>query len=355
MKPLVANEEQLLQVIDRMVERTFTVDYSWDWPAGVAFYGVGIAFRATGKEQYIERLQEWVDEYIAFGLPPMSVNIVSMGHTLLTLYQETGDTRYLELAQNKADYLLNDALRFAEGVLQHTVGVGRNDFPEQAWIDTLFMAGYFLIRIGTELRDERYTQDGFLQFQGHEKYLQDPITNLYYHGWDHVQGNNMSSIYWARGNAWAAYTMAQVVRMIDVKEPAFMEIYGSLRDQLSALIELQSDKGLWHTVLTDPTSYEETSGSAGIGAALVLTGHTPKSYRAAQRALEGMLEKVDKHGNVLDVSTGTAVMNTVEGYLQTSKKRIEGWGQGLALTFFSHVLLRNKKAQSYERVNTSSE
>ncbi|MFA9456761.1 hypothetical protein ACERJO_08305 [Halalkalibacter sp. AB-rgal2] len=33
MKPLVANEEQIIQIIDRMVERTFAMDHSWDWPA----------------------------------------------------------------------------------------------------------------------------------------------------------------------------------------------------------------------------------------------------------------------------------------------------------------------------------
>ncbi|SDZ31224.1 unsaturated rhamnogalacturonyl hydrolase [Evansella caseinilytica] len=339
MKPLDFNEKQLTEMIDRIVERTFAMDHTWDWPAGVAFYGVGAAYRATKNERYLSLLKEWIDEYIEFGLPPMSVNIVSMGHTLLTLYQETGEDAYLELAKKKADYLINEAPRFAEGVLQHTVGGGVSVFPEQAWIDTLFMAGYFLIRMGQELDNDVYMQDGLRQFHGHEKYLQDPNTNLYFHGWDHLQQNNMSGVFWARGNAWAAYTMAAILRIIDVQEPSFMEIHGSLRDQLSTLIRLQSKNGLWHTVLTDPDSYEETSGSAGIAAALILSGaNTPRSHKAVQRALDGLLAKVDEGGTVRDVSTGTAVMNTVDGYLHTSKKRIEGWGQGLALAFFSAVL-----------------
>ncbi|MDQ0253196.1 unsaturated rhamnogalacturonyl hydrolase [Evansella vedderi] len=343
MKPLEYNEEQIVEVIDKIVNRTFEMDHTWDWPAGVAFYGVGAAYRATKNERYLTLLKEWIDEYIEYGLPPMSVNIVSMGHTLLTLYQDTGEEKYLELAKEKADYLINDAPRFAEGVLQHTVGGGVSVFPEQAWIDTLFMAGYFLIRMGDELDNDEYTNDGLRQFHGHEKYLQDKVTNLYYHGWDNLAGNNMSGIFWARGNAWAAYTMAAVLRKIDVQEPSFMEIHGSLRDQLSALIRLQSENGLWHTVLTDPSTYEETSGSAGIAAALVLNGaNTPRSHKAVQMALDGLLKKVDERGTVLDVSTGTAVMNTVDGYINTSKKRIEGWGQGLALAFFSHVLTSKK-------------
>lgn len=342
MKALAFNEEQLLEIIDRIVLRTFDVDYSWDWPAGVALYGVGLAYQVTQKEQYLQRLKEWIDEYIEYGLPAMSVNRASMGHTLLSLYQFTEEEKYLTLAKEKADYLINEAPKFGDEVLEHTVG-GTLRFTEQAWVDTLFMAGYFLVRLGNTLDDKNYMQLGLKQFQGHEHYLQDDVTHLYYHGWDNLAENNLSSIFWARGNAWAAYTMAAVLRLIDVKEPAFMEINGSLRDQLSALIKLQSDTGLWHTVLTDPTTYEETSGSAGIAAAIVLNGATPKSANVAQKALDALIKKVNEYGTVVDVSTGTAVMNTSEGYQLTSKKRIEGWGQGLALTFFCQVLRQAKK------------
>jgi len=341
LKALKFNEEQILEIIDRIVRRTFEIDYSWDWPAGVAFYGVSLAYQVTQKEQYLQRLKDWVDEYIEYGLPAMSVNAASMGHTLLTLYQVTGEEKYLALAEKKADYLVNEAPKFGDGILEHTVG-GTSIFTEQAWVDTLFMAGYFLVRMGNALDNKGYMQVGLKQFQGHEQYLQDDETHLYYHGWDNIAGNNMSSIFWARGNAWAAYTMAAVLRLIDVKEPAFMEINGSLRDQLSALMNLQSDNGLWHTILTDPTSYEETSGSAGITAALVLNGVTPKSLNVTQKALDALVKKVNEQGTVMDVSTGTAVMNTKEGYQTTSKKRIEGWGQGLALTCFSLALKRTR-------------
>ncbi|MED3645499.1 glycoside hydrolase family 105 protein [Halalkalibacterium halodurans] len=356
MKRVQFDREDVLQKIDRIVNRTFEMDHVWDWPAGVAFYGVGLAYEATKKDAYLQRLKEWFDEYMDYGIPPMCVNIVSMGHTLLTLYQHTGEEKYLQLAIEKADYLLHDAPRFAEGVFQHTVGGGVSVFPEQAWVDTLFMAGYFLIRMGDALNNQAYMDEGIRQFRGHEKYLQDSETNFYYHGWDHLSQSNMSGIFWARGNAWAAYTMAASLRMIDVKEPAFMEIHGSLRDLMSALLNVQSEQGLWHTILTDPSSYEETSGSAGIAAALVLQGaNTPKGHHAAQRAFDALLEKVDARGTVLGVSTGTAVMNHADGYRMTPNRRIEGWGQGLALTFFSHVLMRYTETEQESEPPVESE
>jgi unsaturated rhamnogalacturonyl hydrolase len=83
-----------------------------------------------------------------------------IGHVLLTLYKATNDEKYLDTAIKMADYLLNDAERFADGVLQHTVNGTKYQFPEQAWVDTMFMAGYFLLRIGNLLDREDYFNFG---------------------------------------------------------------------------------------------------------------------------------------------------------------------------------------------------
>lgn len=102
-----------------------------------------------------------------------------------------------------------EALRFGDHVLQHTVSVN-NDFPEQAWADTLFMAAFFLLRMGVLLKDEALIDDALNQYYWHIKYLQDPESGLYYHGYNNITGDHMSGIKWGRANAWAAYTMAQV-------------------------------------------------------------------------------------------------------------------------------------------------
>ena len=35
-------KQQLEEMIDQVVDRTFALDYTWDWPAGIAFYGVAL-------------------------------------------------------------------------------------------------------------------------------------------------------------------------------------------------------------------------------------------------------------------------------------------------------------------------
>lgn len=328
------SKELIFDYIDRIVDRTFAIDFTWDWPAGVAFHGVCKAWEATGKESYLERLEQWVVAYRRVGLPPFTVNACAMGHTLLTLYEGTGKQEYLDMAIEKATYLHERAIRFGDGVFQHTVST-KNDFPEQAWVDTLFMAAYFLLRMGRKLDNKAWVEDALHQYYWHEELLQDERTNLFYHGWDNIHKNHMSGIFWARGNAWAALTMAEALKLIDYTYPMFMQIDGALRDQLSTLVRLQSESGLWHTVLTDPTSYEEVSASSGIGAALIRYGH-PLHREYVDRALRGVLAHIDEDGSVRDVSAGTAVMADAEAYKQVPKKRVQGWGQGLALVFLSY-------------------
>ena len=187
-------------------------------------------------------LKEWMDERLEDGLPKLSVNGVSMGHALISLYKATGEQGYLDVAVQLAEYLKNDAERFADGIFQHTVNSEVYQFPQQAWVDTMMMAGYFLVRMGRLLERDDYLEDGLKQYHGHEEFLQDPETNLYYHGWDHLAQNHMSGVFWARGNAWAALTMAKALDEVHVTHPSFMIIEGSLRDQLAALVRLQSRK-----------------------------------------------------------------------------------------------------------------
>ncbi|GAB2704037.1 glycoside hydrolase family 88 protein [Paenibacillus thermoaerophilus] len=336
MPPLQFDKEEILDAIDRVVHRTFRMDFNWDWPGGVAFYGVTEAYEATGKQQYLDLLKAWVDENLEDGLPRMSINSISIGHSLLTLYKATGDQRYIEEATKMAEYLKHEAPRFGEGVFQHTVNSETYQFPEQAWVDTMFMAGYFLIRIGSMLGRDDFFEDGLRQYHGHENYLQDPVTNLYYHGWDNINQNHMSGIFWARGNSWAALTMSRALSIVPVDHPSFMVIECSLRDQLSSLVRLQGEDGLWHTVLDDPTSYTETSGSAGIAAALLGCGRLYNKY--INKAIVGILGRIAEDGTVKGVSAGTAVMRDAQGYKDVPCKRIQGWGQGLALVFLSSLI-----------------
>ncbi len=332
------DREQVMKAMDAVVDRTMRMDMTWDWPCGVAYYGICEAYEATGKKEYLDAVRARVDEYLELGLPTWTVNTCSMGHCCLSLYQHTGEKKYLDVVMSKIDYLRNSALRFADRVLQHTVSAN-NDFPEQAWADTLFMAAFFMLRVGVELHDEELIDDALNQWYWHIKYLQDPATGLYYHGYNNITKDHMSGFYWGRANAWAAYTMSQVgVRLPEAYlYPKFLDVVGSLNDQLAALKLLQTENGLWRTILDDPESYEEVSASAGIAAAMVAKGN-PLHIKYINRAIPGILANISPDGRVMNVSGGTAVMRDREGYRNISRDWIQGWGQGLVLAFLAGVV-----------------
>lgn len=329
---------RLEEAMDRIVERTKRMDMSWDWPCGVAYYGLAEAYEITKKEGYLEFLKERVDELIDLGLPAWTVNTCAMGHCLITLYQATGEEKYMDIIRSKTEYLRKDALRFGDHVLQHTVSAN-NDFPEQCWADTLFMAAFFLLRVGVLTKAEELTGDALNQYYWHIQYLQDENTGLWYHGYNNITKDHMSGFYWGRANCWAAYTMSKVGLILPecYLYPQYLEIVGSLNEQLSALKLLQTEKGLWRTILNDGESYEELSASAGIAAAMTLKGN-PLHIKFIEKSIEGVLSHVAADGRVTEVSGGTAVMKDRDGYRNISKKWIQGWGQGMALAFFAAVL-----------------
>ncbi|MBE5835361.1 MAG: glycoside hydrolase 105 family protein [Butyrivibrio sp.] len=338
MTKLEYDKEQIEKIIDKVVERTMRMDMTWDWPCGVAYYGICQAYEATKNEKYLNLLKDRVDEYIDLGLPSWTVNTCAMGHCMLTLYEHTKDETYLDIAKSKIEYLTKDALRFGDNVLQHTVSVN-NDFPEQCWADTLFMAAFFLLRAGVLLKDESLIDDALNQYYWHIKYLQDDSTGLFYHGYNNITGDHMSGFYWGRANAWAAYTMSMVGKVLPecYLYPKFLDIVGSLNEQLASIKLLQTENGLWRTILDDKDSYEEVSASCGIAAAMINKGN-PLHIKYLNKATKGILENISEDGRVLNVSGGTAVMKDRDGYRNISRDWIQGWGQGLALAYLAGLL-----------------
>lgn len=340
------NKEEIRNVIDKIVRRTMNMDLTWDWPCGVAYYGISVAYEKTGEIEYLNLLKDRVDELIELGLPKVwTVNACAMGHCLVSLYKATGDTKYYDILKTKVEYIQKHALRFGDNVLQHTVSAN-NDFPEQAWADTLFMAAFLLLRVGVMEKDEEMINDALNQWYWHIKYLQNASNGLYYHGYNNITKDHMSGVYWARANAWAAFTMAQVSECLPkcYLYPKYMDVAGSLNEQLAALKLYQTENGLWRTVVDDADSYEEISASAGIAAAMLVRGN-PLHTKYLNKSIKGLLQNVSEDGKVMNVSAGTAVMNDLDGYRGISKDWIQGWGQGLALAFFSTLLVSDEIAK----------
>lgn len=220
---------------------------------------------------------------------------------------------------------MNCIPRTKEGGFQHVTsangdrqGVRLNE--NEMWIDTLFMTVLFLNKIGQKYNRQDWIDESIHQVLMHIKYLYDTHTGLFYHGWSFNRMDNFGGIFWCRGNSWFTLGILDYVEAFrgTLNSGVKTLILDTYKAQVKKLKELQGSGGLWHTVLTDPSSYEEVSGSAAIAAGImkgIRMGILDDSYlECAQKAVRGILNNIDKDGTVLNVSGGTGMGYDAEHY-----------------------------------------
>lgn len=298
---------------------------TWDWPQGVGLYSMEILQDAHGDTRYDEFFAQWVERNIQDGLPSANINTTAPYIMLLSLAQRTGDERYRQMCIERAEFLMHELPRTTERGFQHVTtdiidknGIILNE--QQLWVDTLFMAVVFLASAGVAYDRPEWVEESIYQILLHVKYLYDTRARLLYHGWSFARGDNFGGIHWARGNSWYTYGILKLIDVIGERmTPSVREhVLNTLRAQVDALVPLQSESGLWHTVLEDPTSYEEVSGSAGFVAGMMKAmreGLLGEAYLpVAERAIADIVQNIDANGSVRKVSGGTSMGMDAQHY-----------------------------------------
>lgn len=321
----------------------------WDWPQGVGLYGLLKIMKLKNREEYREFLYDWFKENINAGLPSKNINTTTPLLTLVELNELYQDKEFEELCLKWADWLMCCLPRTKEGGFQHVtsangdrLGVRLNE--NEMWIDTLFMTVLFLNRMGQKYQRQDWIDESVHQVLMHIKYLCDEQTGLFYHGWTFNERNNFGGIFWCRGNSWFTLGILDYIDMFEGTMNAGLKtfIVDTYKAQVAKLKELQDpESGMWHTVLTDNTSYLETSGTAGIAAGImkgIRYGFLDDSYLpCVTKAVQGILNNIDEDGTVLNVSGGTGM-----GYNADHYKNIliapMAYGQSLTILALAEAL-----------------
>lgn len=321
----------------------------WDWPQGVGLYGLLRIMQARKNEDYKEFLYQWFKDNMREGLPSKNINTTTPLLTLAELNEYYHDQEFEALCFKWVDWLMNCLPRTREGGFQHVTsangdrqGVRLNE--NEMWIDTIFMTVLFLNRMGQKYQNQSWIDESIHQVLMHIKYLWDKETGLFYHGWTFNERNNFGGIFWCRGNSWFTLGILDYIDMFKGTMNAGVKefVVDTYKAQVEALKGLQGKSGLWHTVLTDGDSYEEVSGSAAITAGIlkgIRYGILDDSYLpCAWKAVEAILDSIDRDGTVLNVSGGTGM-----GYDADHYKNIliapMAYGQSLTILALAEALL----------------
>lgn len=320
----------------------------WDWPQGVGLYGFQKIMKMDGNDKYVDFLHNWYKARMEEGLPVRNINTTAPLLTLVGLIDEA-HPEYEALALSWVKWIMEELPRTQEGGFEHVTSgdeegktVHRN--PEQMWVDTLFMAVLFLNKMAQKYDVQAWRDEAEYQVLQHIKYLFDTSTGLLFHGWTFEKRNNFGGVRWNRGDSW--FTVVIPDYLEDCGEHISPAVRRSaveaFRAQCTALRKIQAEDGLWHTVLTNPDTYEETSGTAAIAAGMlkgIRLGILDESFReTALKAVEGIVNNIAEDGTVKNVSAGTAV-GMDETHYQNIMIAPMAYGQSLTILALCEALM----------------
>lgn len=326
----------------------------FDWFQGVGLYGYYRLWSDKGDDKILSVLEEYYRTRIDDSLPAKNINSMAPMLTLLNYALATDNRTYLSIAEEWAEWLYREMPRTRCGAFSHLTCEASNS--QELWDDTLFMSVLFLGRAGMAFDRKEYLDDAVEQLFLHAQYLEDRDSGLWYHGWTFDGDHNFVKALWARGNSWITIFIPDFLEIAGDALPTEQKdsITGIYHRQIKPLLEHQDSGGLWNTLIDDPSSYLEASGSAGIAYGLLrgvsqgIVSQKDKAVviSAALKTLDALIPLIDSDGTVHQVSGGTPMGKDSLDFYRNIPLEPKPYGQAMALL----ALLEGLKVSEKETV-----
>lgn len=312
----------------------------WEWTQGVGLFGLWKLYAATGERRYLDILTDFFDRQLRIGFPALNVNTLTPFLAMAFVGEALQEEKYLAPCKATAAWVFARFPRTKEGGFQHMTSDTLND--QELWDDTLFMTVLFLAKMGLIEKKQEYQAEAEKQFLLHAKYLADPQTGLWYHGWTFNGCHHFAGAFWGRGNCWVTMAIPEFLAMTPCTEETQAALQQLLSQQAESLTQHQDANGMWHTLIDDPTSYAEASATCGFGYGLLRSVHLhllPARYeKAARRALPAILSLIGEDGILQQVSYGTPMGRDSKDFYKQIPIRPMPYGQAMAMLFLIESL-----------------
>lgn len=242
----------------------------WCYEDGCLYRGLELLHTETGEQCWLEHLYRLADQQVApdgelkgYSLSDYNIDNVLAGRSLLYLYQQTGESRFVMGADLLVRQLRTHP-RTRSGVYWHKLR-----YPWQIWLDGIYMGQPFRIAHALMNGHLDTVADSLAQIDIALDETFDRPTGLYKHAFDEAREQpwadrttGVSPAFWARAIGWLAMALVDVAELVGSE-------FSPLRERTIALLnKLQSlrvSDGLWLQVINQPDlkgNYQESSTSA---------------------------------------------------------------------------------------------
>lgn len=254
----------------------------WNYIDGCMMTSLYTIYQQTGKKKYIDFIDKFVDYYVfedgsirGYELDTYNVDNLNEGRVLFDLYRETGKEKY-----KKAIELLYTQIkgqpRTQLGNFWH-----KKIYPNQVWLDGLYMAQVFYTRYEAEFNGGKNYADIVNQFQKVYDNMYDREKRLYYHGWDYSKTafwsdkqTGLSKSFWLRSVGWYTVGLVDAIGYFPDDAAEFKaQLIAIFKDTIEGLERyIDPEKKMFWQVVDQggrEGNYLETSGSAMIAYAMM--------------------------------------------------------------------------------------
>lgn len=280
---------------------------TWGYTQGFAFTALDLVYRKTQDKKYWDYIVSYYEGMIDnqgkiggyYNMGEYNLDSIAPGKALKIVFDETKKAKF-QTALDTLRQQLRDQPRNSLGGFWH-----KKRYPNQMWLDSLYMGAAFLARYGLETEDNAGVDQAILQFTLLEEHARDPKTGLLYHAWDESRAEQWanpqtgtSPAFWGRAMGWYAMALVDTLEVLPEshpKRPDLLAILTRLLTAISAVVDPQS--GVWYQVMDQGSrqgNYLESSASSMFAYVLLKAsrlGYVDKTYRdLGRRAFEGVVK-----------------------------------------------------------------
>lgn len=281
---------------------------TWNYIDGCMLKALMDLYEITKNEKYFNFAESFVDVKVfddgtieGYDINEKNIDNVNAGKTLFDLYDITGKEKYrkaIDLIYSQIEFMP----RTKDGNFWH-----KDIYPEQVWLDGLYMGMPFYVEYETRYNDCKNYPDIFNQFRNVVRDLKNPLNGLYFHAidtsrqmfWcDKVTG--LSQCHWLRALGWWVMALLDVADKVDENVAAEDKkfLVDTLKDLVDAMLKYQDESGMWYQVVNFggmDKNYLETSGTAIMAYGIlkgIRLGYLPKEYEQyGLKAFDGICDR----------------------------------------------------------------